>query len=161
MVGFNFAPSGWAFCDGQSLPISQNDTLFTLIGTTYGGDGQQTFNLPDLRGRIPVHAGTGSDGITYTLAEQGGVETATLTALQIPAHSHVPMAQTGSGNQPGPGGGVWAFSNLAQFNNLASDSNMASQAILPDGGSQPHDNMSPFTAITFAISLFGIYPSQS
>lgn len=161
MVGFNFAPAGWAMCDGQLLPISENDTLFTLIGTTYGGDGQSTFGLPNLQSRIPVHAGTGADGITYTLAETGGVESVTLTVQQIPIHSHAPTGQSGTGNQPGPEGGVWAFSNVAQFNNIAADSNMAAQAIQAAGGSQPHDNMMPYTVITFAISLFGIFPTQN
>lgn len=161
MVGFNFAPAGWAFCDGQLMPISEMETLFNLIGTTYGGDGQETFGLPNLMGRIPVHAGTGPDGQTYTLGEMGGVESVTLTTNQIPNHAHAPTAQTGAGNQPGPGNGVWAFSNLAQFNNLAADSNMAPQAVQSTGASQPHENMMPFTVINFCISLFGIYPSQS
>lgn len=161
MVGFSFPPAGWALCDGQIMPISENDTLFTLIGTTYGGDGQETFALPNLQSRIPVHAGNGPDGQTYTIGETGGVESVTLTTQQIPVHNHAPMAQTGAGNQPGPGGGVWAFSNVAQFNNIAADANMSNQAIGIAGGSQPHDNMMPYTVISFIISLFGIFPQQN
>jgi microcystin-dependent protein len=161
MVGFNFPPAGWAFCDGQLLPIAENESLFMLIGTIYGGDGKLTFALPNLMGRIPVHQGTGSDGVTYTLGEMGGVEKVALTTQQIPSHSHAPLGQTGAGNQLSPGNGVWAFSNLAQFNNLAADSNMATQAILPAGGSQAHDNMMPYTVISFCISLFGVIPSQT
>lgn len=156
MFGGTFAPAGWAFCSGQLLPISENDTLFQLIGTTYGGDGQSTFGLPDLQGRIPVHAGNG-----YTLGEKAGVEQVTLTVQQMPAHSHAPAAQTGAGNQSSPQGGVWAFSNLTQFNDQPPNANMATQAIQPIGDSQPHDNMMPYTVLSFIISLFGIFPSQT
>lgn len=161
MFGGNFAPVGWAFCDGQLLPISENDTLFNLIGTTYGGDGQSTFALPDLRGRIPVHQGQLAGGTSYMLGEMGGVENVTLTTQQIPSHTHSPNAQTGAGNQSSPQGGVWAFSNLTQFNNIPPNVNMAAQAIQPAGGSQPHENMMPFTAVSFIISLYGLYPTQS
>lgn len=161
MLGFNFAPAGWAACNGQLMAISENETLFMLIGTTYGGDGQETFALPNLMSRIPVHQGTGSDGIPYTLGEAAGVESVTLTTQQIPNHMHSALGQSGAGNQPGPGGGVWAFSNLAQFNNIAADSNMSGQAISPVGGSQPHDNMMPYLVINFCISLFGLYPQQT
>lgn len=161
MFGGNFAPAGWAFCNGQQVPISENDTLFTLIGTTYGGDGQETFCLPDLQGRIPVHAGQGP-GISqnYTLGEKGGVESVTLTTQQIPVHTHVPMVQTGAGNQSSPAGGVWAFSNLSAFNNMPANVSMAN-TIQGAGGSQPHENMMPFLAVSFIISLYGVFPQQN
>src|SRR5512140_2190763 len=108
LFGGNFAPAGWAFCSGQLMAISENDVLFNLIGTTYGGDGQQTFGLPDLRGRLPMHMGTGAGLSSRTIGEMGGVETVTLTAQQIPSHTHVPMAVSGSGNQTVPQNGVWA-----------------------------------------------------
>ena len=136
MVGFNFAPQGWAMCNGQLMSIGENDALFTLIGTTYGGDGQSTFALPDFRGRIPIHQGTGSSGTTYTIGERGDTETVTLTVNQIPAHTHPALAQSGAGNQPGPGGNVWASSSLNQFNSSAADSNMNTLAITSMGGSQ-------------------------
>src|SRR5687768_13401698 len=104
----NFAPAGWLFCDGQLLPISENETLFQLIGTTYGGDGQETFGLPDLRGRVPIHQGLGPDGTTYNLGEMAGVEAVTLTTQQIPIHSHRAMGSSDTGNQPTPTNGVWA-----------------------------------------------------
>ena len=160
LVGFNFAPVGWALCDGQLVPIAENDALFSLIGTTYGGDGVNTFALPDFRGRIPMHQGTGSSGTTYTIGEQGGTETVTLTVNQIPAHAHPALAQSGAGNQAGPGGNLWASSSLNQYNSSAADSNMNALAITSMGGSQPHDNMMPFLTINFIISLQGIFPSQ-
>ncbi len=160
LVGFNFAPRDWALCDGQLLSIAENDALFTLIGTTYGGDGQTTFALPDFRGRIPIHQGTGSSGTTYTPGENGGTETVTLTVNEIPAHAHPALAQSGAGNQPGPGGNVWASSSLNQYNSSAADSDMNALAITSSGGSQPHDNMMPFLTINFIISLQGIFPSQ-
>jgi microcystin-dependent protein len=131
MVGFNFAPQGWAMCDGQLMSIGGNDALFALIGTTYGGDGQSTFALPDFRSRIPIHQGTGSSGTTYIIGESSGMETVTLTVNQIPAHSHPAQAQSGAGNQPGPGGNVWASSSLNQYNSSAADSNMNALAITP------------------------------
>lgn len=159
MFAGNFAPAGWAFCNGQILPISENDVLFNLIGTTYGGDGQSTFALPNLQSRVPVHQGSG-----FTLAQAGGAESVTLTTTQIPAHSHVPMAFSGTGNQNSPGGGVWAASSPAtQFAtpvNVPSLA-MANGTLSAAGGSQPHDNMVPFLVINFIISLFGIFPSQT
>jgi microcystin-dependent protein len=129
--------------------------LFNLIGTTYGGDGQTTFALPDLRSRIPIHQGPG-----FTLAQQGGAETVTLTVAQIPAHSHVPQAVIPSGSQAGPGNAAWAQSALNQFSTNAPTTAMAPQALNPSGSSQPHDNMMPFQAINFILSLFGIFPTQ-
>ena len=156
MFGGNFAPAGWMFCSGQLLPISENDTLFNLIGTTYGGDGQQTFALPNLQSRIPVHAGTNA-GQTFQLGEMAGSETVTLTTSQIPSHSHPPLCQTGNGNQ-GPGGGVWATAGQAIYSNAAPSVPMNPAAVGLTGGSQPHDNMTPFLCISFIISLYGVYP---
>lgn len=156
MFGGNFAPVGWAFCDGSLLPISENPTLFQLIGTTYGGDGQNTFALPDLRSRVPVHVGPG-----FALGQAAGAETVTLTVSQIPAHSHVPQGNSNDGSQSGPSGGVWAKSTLDQFSTSAPTLAMANTAIGSAGGSQPHDNMIPFLVVNFIISLFGVFPSQS
>jgi microcystin-dependent protein len=157
MFAGNFAPAGWAFCNGQILPISENEVLFQLIGTTYGGDGQETFALPNLQGRIPVHQGTG-----FTLAQTGGAETVTLTTNQIPAHSHVPQCNSGDGNQQSPGGGVWALPTKGtDYSNVAPGLIMNPAALQPAGGSQPHDNMVPFLAVNFILSLFGIFPTQT
>lgn len=157
MFAGNFAPAGWMFCEGQLLPISQYETLFNLIGTTYGGDGQSTFALPDLRGRIPMHNGNG-----FTLAETGGTETVTLTTSQIPSHNHVPMANT-SGGGTSPSGTFWGGSpDVAQFVPPASiNGQMNAAAVQATGGNQPHDNMIPFLVVDFIISLFGIFPSQT
>jgi microcystin-dependent protein len=155
MFGGNFAPVGWAFCNGALMAIDQNDALFNLIGTTYGGDGQTTFALPDLQSRVPVHVGPG-----FALGQSAGVETVTLTSSQIPAHSHVPQANAGVGSQSSPAGGVWAQSTLNQFSSAAPSVTMAPQALASSGGSQPHDNMVPFLVVNFILSLFGIFPSQ-
>jgi microcystin-dependent protein len=158
MFGGNFAPAGWAFCNGALMPIAENDALFQLIGTTYGGDGQTTFALPDLQSRIPIHVGPG-----FVLAQTGGTETVTLTTNQIPAHSHVPQANSAPGTQTGPGNGIWASTSpsLNQYSTNAPTLNMDPAAIGQTGGSQPHDNMVPFLAINFILSLFGIFPSQT
>lgn len=162
MTGFNFAPVGWAFCNGQTLSISEYDTLFNLIGTTYGGDGVTNFQLPNLQGRIPFHQGT-LNGNTMVIGQLSGSETVTLTPTQIPTHSHSLMANSGSGGQPSPSGGLWAESALGEFSTDAPAAThaMASSAILPTGGSQPHDNMPPFLVVNFIISLYGIFPSQN
>jgi len=160
MVGFNYAPQGWAFCNGQTLAISQYDALFNLIGTTYGGDGQTTFNLPNLQGRIPFHQGSSAQG-TMVLGQQSGSETVTLTTGQIPAHSHLLNANSNAGTQATPANGFWAQSSLEEFSTEALSHNMDPSTIAPTGGSQPHDNMPPFLAISFIIALYGIYPSQS
>ena len=161
MFGGNFAPAGWAFCNGQTLPISEYDTLFNLIGTTYGGDGQTTFNLPDLRGRLPVHQGTGTGG-TFTLGEAAGVETVTLTLQQTPAHTHSFVGttnQAGTTNPPtnilgqNPGSNIYVEDQAAVA--------LAPQSLLSEGGSQPHDNFQPYLCVSFIISLFGVFPSQS
>ena len=157
LFGGNFAPAGWAFCDGQLMPISENDALFTLIGTTYGGDGQETFALPDLRSRLPVHQGTG-----YVLGQAAGVESVTLTTNQIPNHTHAFLASNAGGDQITPSGNLTAQSfNVMPYINDAPDGNMAPNAIAPVGGSQPHENMHPFLTVSFIISLFGIFPQFS
>jgi microcystin-dependent protein len=159
MFGGNFAPAGWMFCEGQLLPISENETLFQLIGTTYGGDGESTFALPDLRGRLPMHQGNG-----VTLAETGGAEEITLTVNQTPAHSHAMLANSGGGALPDPGNNVTATSTTANVDFYLEDvpsANMATQAIGPVGGSQPHSNFQPYLCVDFIISLFGIFPSPT
>lgn len=161
MFAGNFAPAGWAFCDGSLLAISENDVLFNLIGTTYGGDGQNTFALPDLRSRVPVHMGTGG-GATYIIGQAAGEEQVTLTTSQIPAHSHPPLCNSGAGGQAGPAGGVWAqLATNPPYANVAPTLAMGANAIGPTGGSQPHDNMVPFLVINFIISLFGVFPSPT
>jgi microcystin-dependent protein len=162
MFAGNFAPAGWMLCQGQILAISDFDTLFSLIGTNYGGDGATTFALPNLSSRVPVHQGTLSGtGTTFTLAQTGGVETVSLTTSQIPAHSHVPQANSGLGNQQSPANGVWASPSTGTiYSNTAPSLGMDPAAIGLAGGSQPHDNMIPFLAINFIISLFGVFPVQ-
>lgn len=161
MFAGNFAPAGWAFCDGSLLAISENDVLFNLIGTTYGGDGQNTFALPDLRSRVPVHMGTGG-GATYIIGQAAGEEQVTLTTSQIPAHSHPPLCNSGAGGQAGPAGGVWAqLATNPPYANVAPTLTMGANAIGPTGGSQPHDNMVPFLVINYIISLFGVFPSPT
>ena len=157
MFAGNFAPAGWQFCEGQLLPISENETLFQLIGTTYGGDGQSTFGLPDLRGRIPLHQGNG-----FVLAQTGGVEEITLTVNQIPAHSHAFLASTNVSQDTTPQGKVVGQSGSALlYIQDTPDSNMAAQAVAPVGGSQPHTNFQPYLCVDFIISLFGIFPSPT
>lgn len=157
MFGGNFAPAGWMFCEGQLLPISENETLFNLIGTTYGGDGQSTFALPDLRGRLPVHQGNG-----IALAEAGGVETVTLTVSQMPAHGHPFQASTNVSQDTSPAGKtVGQSGNALMYIQDATDTNLSPQAITSVGGSQPHDNFQPYLCVSFIISLFGIFPSQT
>jgi microcystin-dependent protein len=161
MFAGNFAPAGWMFCDGSKLPISEFETLFNLIGTTYGGDGQETFNLPDLRGRLPMHFGTLS-GTTFTLAESGGVESVTLTTNQIPSHTHPWVASsTAVGLQTNPTNNLTAQSTQATvYIDDVPNANMA--AVIPIvGGSQAHSNFQPYLCVGFIISLFGIFPSQT
>jgi microcystin-dependent protein len=164
MFAGNFAPAGWMFCSGQLLPISENDVLFQLIGTTYGGDGQETFGLPDLQGRVPVHMGQGPGLGTYQIGEKVGVENVTLTTNQMPIHSHPLLASSDAGNSPNPGGNVLAKSvtqNVFLYLEDTTAVNLASSAMTPNGGSQPHDNMQPYLCISFIISLFGIFPSPN
>jgi microcystin-dependent protein len=162
MVGFTFAPAGWAFCNGQLLPIAGNDALFNLIGTTYGGDGQTTFGLPDLRSRVPVGTGQGAGLSSYMIGESVGVETVTLTVNQIPPHQHVynpaasqdePTSTRPDNNYPALGG-YYATTTT-------SSTPMGAPTLTVAGGAQPHNNMQPFLGINFVISLFGIFPSQN
>ena len=162
MFAGNFPPNGWALCQGQLLPISENDALFVLLGTTYGGDGQETFGLPDLQGRVPIHMGQGP-GITqnYQIGEKGGVESVTLTAQQTPIHNHAALCASTGGNQPDPANSVWAnFTDKTFYGDGAANAPMNAQIVSIVGGSQPHDNMLPYLAINFIISLYGIYPHQ-
>jgi microcystin-dependent protein len=156
MFAGNFAPSGWMFCEGQLLPISEYETLFQLIGTTYGGDGQSTFALPDLRGRIPIHMGNG-----FTLAETGGVEQVTLTTNQIPAHNHTLRGVSTAANKNSPTGNHLAAlgSNFLYIADVVTDSTSAT--IGQVGGNQPHSNMQPYLCLNFIISMFGIFPSPT
>ena len=155
MFAGNFAPAGWMFCEGQLLPISENETLFNLIGTTYGGDGQSTFALPDLRGRLPVHQGNG-----FILAETGGAEEITLTVTQVPApHSHSLLATNAITNDANSGSNVLAQANTFDpYQTNPGSTPMAATAIGPTGGSQPHTNFQPYLCVDFIISLFGIFP---
>lgn len=153
----NFAPAGWAYCNGALMPISEYETLFNLIGTTYGGDGQDTFALPDLQGRVPIHQGNG-----FVLAESGGVETVTLTQQQIPAHSHPLLATTAPGTSNTPAGNLLAqTSSVTAYINDVPSTPMAANAVSSVGGSQPHNNMQPFLALGYIISLYGIFPSPT
>ncbi|PYP82435.1 MAG: phage tail protein [Candidatus Angelobacter sp. Gp1-AA117] len=157
MFAGNFAPVGWAFCNGQIIPIDQNDALFNLIGTTYGGDGQTTFALPDLQSRVPIHVGSG-----FALGQTGGAETVTLTTQQIPIHSHLSQASSAVGAAPNPLNNTWAKQDsLSPYSSAAPDTAMDPAALGVSGGSQPHDNMMPFLVINFILSLFGIFPSQT
>jgi microcystin-dependent protein len=157
MFGGNFAPAGWALCQGQLLPISENDVLFNLIGTTYGGDGQETFGLPDLQGRIPLHQGSG-----FTIGQLAGVESVTLSLSQIPQHPHTMVGSNDQGSSNAPGNAVLASTpTAAQAFPYGTDPPRGSidpSSIQPSGGNQPHENMQPFLCINFIISLFGIYP---
>jgi len=156
MFAGNFAPAGWMFCEGQLLPISENETLFQLIGTTYGGDGESTFALPDLRGRIPIHQGNG-----FILAETGGVEEVTLTVNQIPAHSHPMLSTNDLSTSTTPLNHVLCQSANKNFRSGNPSVFLAPQAISSVGGSQPHTNFQPYLCIDFIISLFGIFPSPT
>jgi microcystin-dependent protein len=159
MFAGNFAPAGWMFCDGQLLPISENETLFQLIGTTYGGDGESTFALPNLQGRLPLHSGN-----AMTLAETGGVETVTLTTQQIPAHPHALLATTNQAAQNPPAQQVLAQSptqNAFPYGTDVPPATLNPGSISPVGGAQPHTNFQPYLCVNFIVSLFGIFPSPN
>lgn len=155
MFGGNFAPVGWLLCQGQLLPISEFDALFNLIGTTYGGDGQQTFALPNLQSRIPVHVGNG-----MPLGQTGGTETVTLITNQLPVHTHAPVAAAVA-TTPSPNNAFWASYANMEFSNQPPATPMAPNALSPSGGNQPHENMPPFLAINFILAYEGIYPPQN
>ncbi len=156
MFGGTFAPMDWAFCDGQLLSISQADALFSLIGTLYGGDGTNTFALPDLRGRLPVHRGNG-----YGIGQSGGQETVALQAAHLPSHTHTVQARAGSGDKDSPSGNVWASAPDARYSTADPSLAMKSSAVGYTGSSQAHNNMMPFLAVNFIISLAGLYPARS
>jgi microcystin-dependent protein len=158
MFAGNFAPAGWIFCEGQLLPISENETLFQLIGTTYGGDGEETFGIPDLRGRVPIHQGAG-----FILAENGGAEEITLTPNQIPQHKHSFLADTGAGTTPTPSSNVLvaASPNVDLYREFSATAAFSPLAIGPVGGSQPHTNFQPYLCLNFILSLFGLFPSPT
>ena len=157
MVGFSFEMAGWAWCDGRLLSISENETLFNLIGTNFGGDGQETFALPDLRGRVPIHQGNG-----FAFTQAGGTEQETLTISQIPSHSHPMLASRDLANQPTPGGNLPAQSGTINlFIDDSPSASLAATAVSSTGGSQPHENFQPYLTVTFQISLFGEFPSPT
>jgi microcystin-dependent protein len=154
IFSFNFAPKGWAFCNGQLLPINQNQALFALLGTTYGGNGIQTFALPNLQGNVPIHAGNG-----FVLGQTGGEFSHTLTTNEMPAHTHVPVGSSTPANLGVPTGNLWATGNAAY--NPTPNTNMNPAGILPVGSGQPHENRTPFLVLNFCIALQGIFPSQN
>lgn len=158
---FNFAPKGWAFCDGQILPLSQNTALFALLGTTYGGDGKSTFALPNLQGSVPIHPGQGPGLSLYDLGQQGGSETVTLLESEMPAHSHGLRAVEDDGTFFTPVGQFLAAGNSMYVAGNAANATMAPQALTPAGGSLPHNNMMPYLTLNFCIALQGVFPPRS
>jgi microcystin-dependent protein len=163
MFAGNFAPAGWAFCSGQLVPISQNDAMFILLGTTYGGDGESTFALPNLQSRVPMHFGNGPDGVNYQLGEAAGVESVTLSTQQIPVHNHTLLGTSNPATETGPAGNLFGISAQVEYGTtgLSADTAMNAQAISPVGGSQPHENCQPFLCINYIISLYGLFPQQT
>jgi microcystin-dependent protein len=165
MFGGNFAPVGWMFCAGQPLPIAEYETLFTLIGTTYGGDGQETFNLPNLAGRLPIHQGTNSGtGTTFVIGESAGVESVTLNTQQIPSHTHPLLATSDVASVNAPANNLLGATTAATTLAYGTDNpkvTLAPGSISLVGGNQPHENMQPYLCVSFIISLFGIFPSQT
>lgn len=164
MFGFNFAPKGWATCDGQIMQISQNTALFSLLGTTFGGNGMQTFGLPDLRGRVPIHQGQGPGLSAYTMGQAAGTETVTLTVNQMPMHNHLVNANSAAGDTGAPAGAIFANSGVTDKEYLASglpNESMSPNIVAQNGGSQSHNNMQPFLTVNFCIALVGIFPSRN
>ena len=162
MFAGTFAPAGWMLCSGQLLPISENDTLFVVLGTTYGGDGESTFALPNLQSRVPIHFGTGPDGVTYQQGEAAGTESVTLSTQQIPIHNHALLISKNAGTANSPSGGLTGES--ASVKMYVADqpaSPMNAGSVGPQGGSQPHENCQPFLCINYIISLFGLFPSPT
>jgi microcystin-dependent protein len=160
---FNFPPRGWAWCDGQILPISQNTALFSLLGTTYGGNGQSTFALPDLQGRAPMHPGQGPGLSLHDLGETGGSDTVTLLASEIAAHSHALMASSSTANRTAPAGNSFArtASGATPYTSPAPLVSMSDQALAPAGGGQPHNNLQPYLTLNFNIALQGVFPPRT
>lgn len=160
IVGFNFAPRGWAFCDGQILPINQNQSLYSLLGTTYGGDGRTSFALPDLRGRTPIHVGRSNGGTAHQLGSKTGEETHTLSVAEMPQHSHVVQASSANADAPIPQGNVLAAANNV-YRGATNLTALRSGTIATAGGGQAHENMQPFLAVNFCIALQGLFPSRN
>jgi microcystin-dependent protein len=160
IVPYNFAPRGWQTCDGQLMSIAQNTALFSLLGTTYGGDGRTTFALPDLRGRVPIGMGQGPGLISYNEGDQGGEETVTLTLFQIPNHTHVPLGSPTVANTGSPAGANWAMPRVLLYSSGAPSVVMSGAALGSTGGNQPHDNMKPYLVMTYIIAIVGIFPSR-
>ena len=162
MFAGNFPPVGWMFCEGASLPIAENEVLFQLIGTTYGGDGEETFNLPNLASRVPIHMGTGPDGTTYQIGEMAGSEEVTLTTQQMPVHNHAFLANSQLATEFSPIGKILAQPQTVDaYAVTAANVALNPQVVSGVGGSQPHTNMQPYLCINFIISLFGVFPSQT
>ncbi|MEH6822479.1 MAG: tail fiber protein [Motiliproteus sp.] len=166
MFGGNFAPRGWALCDGQLLPIKQNQALFSILGTTYGGDGRTTFGLPELRGRVPMHEGSGPGLSPRPLGQKSGAEDVTLTESQIPSHTHLARCDktVGVGHANVAEGNAWANdagTSTATYSSNTPDGDMASAAINNTGGSQAHTNIQPVLVVNFIIALTGVFPSRN
>ena len=153
---FNFPPKGWAFCNGQFLPINQNQALFSILGTTYGGNGQTTFALPDLRGRAPIHEGAG-----FQLGQAGGQEFHTVTLSEMPAHVHPVNGSSQTATTASPAGNVWAVGPTISYGAGSPDVTLAPQSVTNSGGSQPHENRQPYLVVSFIIALQGAFPSQN
>lgn len=160
IVGFNFAPKSWAFCDGQILPIAQNQSLYSLLGTTYGGDGRTSFALPDLRGRTPIHVGQANSGATYQEGQKDGEENTSLTVSEIPQHTHQANASSSDADSPLPQGGILAKA-LNLYQNPGSLVALRTGTVANTGGGQGHNNMQPFLALNFCIALQGLFPSRN
>lgn len=157
IVSFNFPPKGWAGCNGQLLPINQNQALFSILGTTYGGDGRVNFALPDLRGRIPVHVGNG-----ISLGQRAGEENHTVTIQELPAHTHTLTGSSTAADQQSPSGNLWAQNGMSMYATGTSSNTVMNAAVIGNaGGSQPHNNMSPYLVLNFVIALVGIFPSRN
>ncbi len=161
IVPFNFSPRGWAFCNGQLLPISQNTALFSLLGTTYGGDGRTNFALPDMQGRAPMHPGQGPGLSLHDLGETSGADTVPLIASEMPAHSHQASLASTDANTPAPAGASWAGSEFGDSLRTPASGNFGPQALAIVGGSLPHNNMQPFLTLNFIIALQGVFPPRS
>jgi len=164
MFGFNFAPTGWAMCNGQLLPINQNQALFSLLGTTYGGDGVSNFALPNLQSRVPIHMGQGTGLSQYIIGQESGAETVTLALSQMPAHSHTVQCNTGGGSQASPAGGVPAVESTGtslNYSNAPNGSTMGSAMIENAGSGNAHTNIQPYLVVNFCIALQGVFPSRN
>jgi len=161
MFAGNFAPLDWALCNGQLLPIAEYTALYNLLGTTYGGDGESTFALPNLQSRVPIHQGEGAGLSPYVIGENGGAETVTLTVAQIPAHTHPAQASSAGSGSSDPTNNFWASSPATKQYSPGTNAQMKSGAMGQTGGNQPHDNMLPFLVVNFIIALFGIFPSRN